>query len=596
MLQAQEYLSDLPDQPFENFLEFLNDKELNFAEKPAIYFREGKQKDFTVWSFAKYSGVCKRVARGLLKAGFQKGDRVALWCENRPEWMAIWMGAAIAGCIIVPIDFLITDDEVVNILNLTRAKAFFYSQRKIKFIEGLAAKKITPDILIQVTGDDANGLTVASERQFERFGLDAATQALPDSSSISGSDPVSVVFTSGTTGLSKGVTLSHDGIIKNAGAAVRILRPDAKDTFINVLPLHHTYPTSCSFITPFSIGVPTIIVEKLIGQVVIADIHDAHGTFLIAVPILYDKVMTGINAKLNKIPQPVRGIINIMRKKSLAEAKRGNPYWGRKALRFIRKKAGLESIDTMVAGGGALSPSTADFFDSLGFNIVHGYGMSENGPLVSVSTPWHKNNVSVGLPVKYTEVKIVDQDDDTKELAIGEVGEITVKSPSLMLGYYENPQATAEMFCANGFLKTGDLGFLDNDGFIYINGRKKNLIVSSGGKNIYPEEIETYFATSRIVLEILVLGRRGDQGEFIFAVVVPNMENLALDYPDTKLDNDFIKQRVKEEIENVNRKLQSYKKICDFTLRSEPFEKNAQQKIRRFMYKDYADPQKTPLD
>ncbi|GMO55641.1 MAG: AMP-binding protein [Termitinemataceae bacterium] len=584
MLKPEEYLSDLPDDPANNFIEFLDYREANFADHNAIYFRCGKQKEFTIWNYAKYAGECKRIARGLLAAGFKKGDRIALWCENRPQWMAVWMGAAIAGCIIVPIDFLISDEETINILKFTKARALFFSSRKADFAKNLSSCGIKLDVLVQVTDND----------DFDKFGMGLST-ALPSSETIAANDPVSIVFTSGTTGLSKGVTLSHKGIIANANAAVRILRPDYRDTFINVLPLHHTYPTTCSFIVPLSLGIATIIVEKLVGPVVIGDIKDAKGTFLIAVPILYDKVMAGINANLQKIPLPVRLVINIWRKKALSEAKKGNFMWGRKKFLFLRKKAGLDSINVMVAGGGALAPKTADFFDSLGFNIVHGYGMSENGPLVSVSTPWHKNNVSVGLPVKYTEIKIVDQDDENEEKKIGEDGEIIVKSPSLMLGYYENPEASAEMFTKDGFLKTGDLGFKDEDGFIYINGRKKNLIVSGGGKNIYPEEIETYFAASRVISEILVIGRKDVKGEFIFAVAVPNMEFLKEDYPNTPLDNSFIFALVKKEIEDVNRQLPSYKKIQDFTIRKEPFEKNAQQKVRRFMYKDYADPEKTPL-
>ncbi|MDR1586487.1 MAG: AMP-binding protein, partial [Treponema sp.] len=394
--------------------------------------------------------------------------------------------------------------------------------------------------------------------------------------------PASIVFTSGTTGFAKGVTLCHRGIIANASAAIRILEPVPEDVFINVLPLHHTYPTTCSFICPLSVGVPTIIVDKIVGKVVIDDIRDAGGTFLIAVPLLYDKVMTAIKQGYNKLPGILRGPLDILRKIALAEANKGNPDFGRKVFKFIRKKAGLDSITIMVAGGGALNPKTADFFDSLGFNIVHGYGMSENSPLISVNTPRHKRNASVGLPVSYTDVKILDVNDEG-------TGEIAVKSPSLMLGYFENEEATKEVFTEDGYLLTGDLGYRDELGFIYINGRKKNLIVSSGGKNIYPEEIEVHFNGSRLIGEILVLGRKelSFGGEQIFAVVVPDLENLARDYPGKEADEEFIKGLVKKEIEEVNRGLPGYKKISGFLIRREPFEKNAQQKIRRFLYKSY---------
>ncbi|MDR2748248.1 MAG: AMP-binding protein, partial [Treponema sp.] len=417
---------------------------------------------------------------------------------------------------------------------------------------------------------------------FESFGAGAGDQRLPAPEEIAGEDPVSVVFSSGTTGFAKGITLSHRGIIVNANAAIHMLRPVPSDVFVSVLPLHHTYPTTCAFISPLSVGAATLVVEKLVGKVVIDDIRDAGGSFLIAVPLLYDKVMAGIQQGYKALPSIVRAVLDPLRKKALAEAYKGNPEFGQRVFKFIRKKAGLGSVRLMVAGGGPLSPKTADFFDSLGFNIVHGYGMSENGPLISVNTPRYKNNVSVGLPVKDTEVKILDTNEDG-------VGEIVVKSPSLMLGYYNDPEATGEAFTDDGYLKTGDLGHIDEQGFIFLSGRKKNLIVSSGGKNIYPEEIEAHFDKSRIIAEILIVGRRGQDNskEQIFAVTVPNLEALEEDYPGRELDDALLRGLIKDEIDTVNRGLPGYQKVSGFTLRRDPFEKNAQGKVRRFLHKDY---------
>jgi long-chain acyl-CoA synthetase len=329
----------------------------------------------------------------------------------------------------------------------------------------------------------------------------------------------------------------------------------------------------------------TVIAEKIVGKVVVDDIRDAGVTYVIAVPLLFDKMMVAIEQGYNKLPGIVRGPLNVLRNVALAKAKKGNPEFGQKIFGFIRRKASLGSVKMMVAGGGALNPKTADFFDSFGFNIVHGYGMSENGPLISVNTPHHRNNVSVGLPVSYTDVKILDPNEEG-------IGEIAVKSPSLMLGYFENEEATREVFTEDGYLLTGDLGHRDELGFLFINGRKKNLIVSSGGKNIYPEEIEVHFSSSRIIGELLVVGRKEPSfgGEQIFAVVVPNFEMLAQAHPGRENDDAFLKDLIKKEIENVNRTLPGYKKIGDFILRREPFEKNAQQKIRRFMYKSYENP------
>jgi len=572
MLDYKDYIAEWPDLPFSNFARWLEDSVSKWQDKTAIFYRSSGKKDFDRWSYSKLGEECRRIARGLLASGLVKGDRVGLWAENRPEWMVVWIGAAIAGLIIVPIDFLASEKECANILSITGARAFFHSARKQAFADSLASQGISIPVRVSLTGEGSVS--------FISFG--AAAGNIPLDVDIADNDPVSIVFTSGTTGFAKGVTLSHRNILANVSAAIISLRAYSSDVFINVLPLHHTYPTTCSFIAPLSLGCSTIIVEKLVGSVVIDDIRDAGGTFLIAVPLLYDKVMAAIDKGYRALPGILTVILNVFRAIALAEAKRGRIGFGRVFFKFVRKRAQLSSIRMMVAGGGPLSPQTADFFDSFGFNIVHGYGMSENSPLISVNTPWHKRNESVGLPVKHTELEIVDPNEDG-------VGEIAVKSPSVMLGYYNNPEATAEVITKDGWLMTGDLGYRDKDGFLYINGRQKNLIVSSGGKNIYPEEIESHFSGSRLVEEILIVGRKEKKsgGEQVYAVVVPNHENLQLDYPGKEKDDAFTRDLVKKEIEQVNRTLVGYKKITNFTIRREPFEKNAQEKIRRFLYKNY---------
>jgi long-chain acyl-CoA synthetase len=570
MLDFKDYVADWPDLPYSTFAQWLDGIEAKWGNNQAILYRQAGKKDFTRLSYTELCEESRRIANGLLEAGLVKGDRVCLWAENCPEWMVVWLGAAIAGLVIVPVDFLSSEKEFTNILKMTGAKAFFHSSRKQSFADTLANDGFSVSIMINL-----------SNETYRNFGVSAKKTARAD---IDGSDPVSIIFTSGTMGFAKGVTLSHNNIIANASAAIRSLRAYPSDVFINVLPLHHTYPTTCSFIAPLSLGASTIIVERLVGSVVVDDIRDAKGTFLIAVPLLYDKVKSAIEKGYRALPKFLQAVLNVFRAIALSEAKHGRVGFGRFFFRFIRKRAGLHSIRMMVAGGGPLNPKTADFFDSFGFNIVHGYGLSENSPLVSVNTPWHRRNVSVGLPVVYTEIKIPDPDKDG-------VGEILIKSPSVMLGYYDNPAATAEVITADGWLKTGDMGYRDEKGFIYINGRQKNLIVSSGGKNVYPEEIEDHFIGSKIVEEILIMGKREKEfgGEQVFAVVVPNFENIKADYPGKEGDEAFTFALVKKEIEKVNRSLVGYKKITDFIIRNEPFEKNAQQKIRRFLYGSYSE-------
>jgi len=582
MLKFEDYISNIPDMTQQNFAQVVDFISKEFDEKNAILYRTSKQKEFNCWSFSRFGDECRRIARGLMAAGLVKGDRVVLWSENRPEWMSVWMGTVIAGIIIVPVDFLVTEQECLNIMKITRAKAFFYSGRKKDFASSLSSNGINVSVSVCISpeSDDA---AAGQKTEYDNFGKDAESQKLPALDSIEPDHPASIVFTSGTTGFAKGVTLSHKNIIANGSAAIRILMPTKKDVFIDVLPLHHTYPTTCSFIAPLSFGLSVVIVEKIVGKVVIDDIRDGGVTFLIGVPLLYDKVMAAIDVKYQKLSPIIRGPLNVLRKISLAEANKGNPKFGQKVFKFIRKKAGLQSINIMVAGGGPLSLKTANFFDSFGFNMVQGYGMSENAPLITVNTPKHKNNESVGLPVSYTELKIIDPTPEG-------IGEIACKSPSVMLGYFENEEATKEVINKDGFLLTGDLGYRDEKGFLFIKGRKKNLIVGSGGKNVYPEEVEAQFAGSKIIAETLIVGRKTTGGEIIYAVMVPNYENIKTSYPGKEDDESFIKGLIKKEVEEANRSLPVYKKISDFCIRKEPFEKNAQQKIRRFIYQFYENP------
>jgi long-chain acyl-CoA synthetase len=302
---------------------------------------------------------------------------------------------------------------------------------------------------------------------------------------------------------------------------------------------------------------------------------------MIAVPILYDKLKEGISHGFG-----AKGACT----KALVSALCGVSRFFRVALRChaagelllsgVRKKAGLGTIRLLVSGGGPLDPSTADFFDDLGFNIVQGYGMSENGPLITTNTVKYKNNASAGLPVKYTDIRIIDAAGDG-------IGEIAVKSPSLMLGYFRNPEATAQCFTADGFLKTGDLGRFDKKGFLFITGRLKNIIVTAGGKNVYPEEIEAKFASSPLIEQVLVLPRKGDKGEEIAAIFVPNAEYLGTTYRDKADDEAFVESLIRETVQSVDRTLVPYQKITSWGIRREPFEVTATRKIRRFLYKDF---------
>jgi long-chain acyl-CoA synthetase len=581
MLKVEDYVADWPDIDYPSFSAWLGDIEERWPDRIAIRYRTGKQKEYVEWTYQRLADESRRVGRALLGQGLKKGDRVALWAENRPEWCAVWIGAIVAGLVIVPMDAQLGNEDAAGVLKLAKPRVLFLSSRKADAVPLLKSHAASVESVVFLDGEGPGS--------FEALGRapdgtqDSALPALPPPSSFSPDDSASIIFTSGTTGLAKGVVLSHHGIISNANASILSLPIWDRDVFMTVLPLHHSYPTTCSFVSPLCVGASFTIVEKLVGKVVIDDIRDSRGTILIAVPILYDKIKAAILQGFKAKGALVAGLLGGLTKLSLTLCRVGLPGVGYIFFRKLRNKLGLGTIRLMVAGGGPLNPATADFFDALGFYIVQGYGMSENGPLITTNTMRHKNNASAGLVVKYTDIKLLDPNPQG-------VGEITVKSPSLMKGYFENPEATAEVFTPDGYLKTGDLGYFDEDGFLFISGRKKNIIVTGGGKNIYPEEIEAFFEGSRVAQAVLVVGRRkrDEAAEEVLAVVHPDYEAIREDNPGAVVDDKFVESLVKREVQAVNRRLPQYKKISDFTVRKDEFVTTATKKIKRYLYTEYS--------
>jgi long-chain acyl-CoA synthetase len=585
MLQLKDYIADWPDIDYPNFRAWLDAALKNWPEREALRFRAGTNTEFETWSYARLAAEVKAIGRMLLASGAKKGDRVAIWSENRPQWCAAWLGAVTSGLTAVPLDFSLTEAEIESILKACEPFALFISSHRAANLP--AFRKAAPSLrqcLVFPEGSAPYAEPDASGAPGERAYLSAMKgdwkADLPDESALKPDDIASIIFTSGTTGLAKGVMLSHHGIIANVNASIMSLPIWKEDVFMDVLPLHHTYPTTCCFISPLTVGASVTICEKVVGKVILADARDSGGTILIGVPLLYDKLMAGLKQNFKAQPAVARGLIAALFGLSRFFGRAGWQGFGKAAFGGIRKKAGLSTIRLMVAGGGPLNPRTADFFNEFGVCMVQGYGMSENGPLITTNTTRYKDPASAGLRVKYTEIKILDPDPEG-------IGEIIVTSPSLMMGYYKNAEGTKAVFTDTGWLKTGDLGYLDERGFLFITGRSKNLIVSSGGKNIFPEEIEQKFDGSRAIAELLVLGRKhggSDNAEDVIAVCVPHYEAIKEDHPGKETDPAFVRALVEAQVQAVNRGLAPYKKIVEIFVRENEFEKTSSKKIKRYLY------------
>lgn len=590
-MDLEKRYSRLPDRDYGNFREMFDAICSGFSTLPALRARLEPGAPYTVWTYAELQQESYTAARFLLSRGLHSGDRVAIISENRPEWCFSYIGAAVSGLVLVPIDASLDAAGIAGILAASKCRAFFYSANLASKISGalgtvpvevaveFAATSDVKQVLPAVAGSIPWSDALAS------VPVAGLHEGLPPASNIAGDSLAVIIYTSGTTGLAKGIMLSHRGIIANVNAAIQSLNVGPEDIFIAVLPLHHTYAATCSFLAPLSVGGSITFVEKIVPTVILKHVRESGVTFMIGVPLLFDKIKQGIRSEVEKLSGPSALLVKSLFGLSRFSMNMLHLPAGRILLAFLRTKASLGTVRLGVAGGGPLAWDTAEFFETLGFNLVQGYGMSENGPLIAVNLPEFKDNRSVGLPVKRTIARIADPGPDA-------VGEIQVRSPSMMLGYLDAPEATAAVMTHDGWLRTGDLGYIDDRGFIFITGRSKNIIVTEGGKNIYPEEIELKFEGSAWIKEVLVLGRKlagSGGGEQVIAVCVPDWDRVDAARGSVSR-TEFAAERVREEVQAVNRNLPSFMKIVDSIVREDAFEKTSSTKIRRFLYAGYSEP------
>jgi long-chain acyl-CoA synthetase len=352
------------------------------------------------------------------------------------------------------------------------------------------------------------------------------------------------------------------------------------DNFISILPLHHTFECTCGFLTPLSIGASITYARGLASKQIVEDIKNNKATILLGVPLVFEKMFAGITKEIAKKPQFTRAVFRTIYGVSKLFKKTLNVEAGGKLFSGLREKAGMSSLRLLVAGGAPMIPDIAEAFNALGFRLIQGYGLTEASPVLSFNPfETYKNN-SIGIALPGATLKI-DQPN-----AQG-IGEIIAKGPMVMQGYYKNPQATAEVL-DNGWLKTGDLGWVNDEGFYFITGRLKNVVVTPGGKNVYPEEIEFVLNNSPFILESLVLGRplEGGGGEEIEAIIVPDLEYFSARAAEKNinLSEQNIEKTIKLEVAKACTELADYKRVKYVIIRDEVFEKTSTRKIKRYLY------------
>ncbi len=527
-------------------------------------------------SYRQFAEKVDQFAAGLMRIGVAPGDHVSVLGENRPEWAIAYMAVHRVGAIAVPLDSLLKAGEFRHIIADAGVKTIIVSSRFVADILEVRDAIGEPTTIVCMDDDRGN---VADESTLAMSELmDPAAQEYPE---VTLDDLAAIIYTSGTTGQSKGVMLSQRNLGSDTAGAYQCIVYDSSDNFLSVLPLHHTFECTGGFLVPVYGCASITYARSLKSRDIIEDIKNTNATLMLGVPLLFEKMMQGIQRKLSQQPTAKRALIGTLFGVERIGRTAGLKL-GRTLFRSLREKAGLGSLRMMLAGGAALPPHVASWFNSLGLTLFQGYGLTETSPVTNVNRIDMIHDESVGPPIPNCEVKIIDADETGH-------GEILIRGPMVMVGYYQNDEATREVMDEDGWLHTGDIGITDDLERLYISGRKKNVIVTTSGKNVYPEEVEHHINQSPFVLESLVIGTpvSGTTSEDVYAMVVPNYEYFDEQTADTghEYSTEEIEDVVRREVQEAISHIGEYKRPKRFEIRSEEFEKTSTKKVKRFLYK-----------
>jgi long-chain acyl-CoA synthetase len=521
----------------------------NHAEQrpQAVAFRILREGRYRAWTFSAVWQEARSAAGWLREHGIAAGDRVALWAENSPEWALAYLGIYLAGAVVVPLDAQYTERELQTILGFAGCKLMLCSEGK---------KAVAQTIIPQVR-------TIDGDSPFFK-----ATPIPVNGIGRRPEELMAVIYTSGTTGDPKGVCLSVGNIFSNLQAILKLNLVTIDDTLLALLPFHHCYSLTTSVLLPLVVGGSATLCLSLRGPDMIAAMRDTNITVVLGVPKLFEGLDRAILDKVR-----LASSLKQRTFRSLTGFSRKVRRWtglnpGKILFRSIHRTFG-KSFRFFVSGGAKLDPAIAERFLDLGIKVVEGYGLTEMAPVVSFNPVNRIKPGTVGVPLSGVEVKIDNPNSEG-------VGEIIVRGPNIMLGYDRRPQDTAEVI-RNGWFFTGDLGFIDAEGYISITGRAKEVIVLSSGKNIYPEDLERYYEKSPIVKEICAMPVELTDGrvERLCAVVVPESDELR------RIKATSVYDALHQEITTLSQGLPTYMRVTDLKIVTNEFPRTRLGKLRR---------------
>jgi long-chain acyl-CoA synthetase len=502
--------------------------------------------------------------------GLPERSHIAVIGENRVQWGITYLTAMCFNYVIVPIDAKLSTNEILNIIHESDTKAIVFSESFDVMLreEQRAMKHVKYYISMDLLAKKGSTLSMM---ELLTKSKGCTVDALP---SLDPKAMAVIIFTSGTLGRAKGVMLSQRNLSTNLIAMTSMIAIRAQDRFLSVLPIHHTYECTCGFLCPLYMGSSVHYARSL--KTVVDDLQQVQATMLLGVPLLFDKMFKRIYQAIKE--KRIKAIIVPPLIKLTDVAARFGWKSAKKAVfSEVHEKFGGH-IRAFIAGGAAPDPMVAKGLRDLGFTFVQGYGLTETSPILALNQLENFKDEAAGLPLPGVELRIDSTSDDG-------IGEVLAKGANVMLGFYKNERATKDVF-ENGWFKTGDLGFIDPDGFLHICGRKKNVIISRNGKNVFPEEIEDILTRSPFVQECLVYGEDDPKlDEIICAQIVVDAEAF-IELSESRgvsITPELINEILGEEVKKANVELSSFKQIKKFTVREQEFEKTTTQKIKRYL-------------
>ena len=544
-----------------------------YAGKTAFKLKDNAGQIYNV-SYFEFLKDVESLGTALISYGL-KDKFIADVRKNSYKWAVSYLAACIVG-VVVPIDKELKVNDMITFLNDSNSSVILGDSRYLEEIKANDNLLNNQNLIyIDFNKESSNTDNVLSFNHFKttgQYNKETSYDTSFENIKINPDEMHFLLFTSGTTGNSKGVCLSHRNICSNIFSIGSIVKVDTHTEIMSILPIHHTYECTLGFLLVISSGGTISYLEsyKHLPQ----NLNEYKPNIFLSVPLILDKLHTNILKSLeNSLPKkyfeknPEKHIMDKL------------PFILKPIVKSKIKKALGGNIQKIIVGASPISPELIDSLNKFGITVLNGYGLTECSPLVAGNNDFFVNKASVGLPIPNVEYKISNPDENG-------VGEIVVKGPNVMLGYYKNEEETSKVL-KDGWFYTGDLGKIDDEGWLYITGRSKNVIITKNGKNVYPEEIEFLLDNDEFILESLVVGRFNKENKetYVKANIIPNMDNIKSSLnvdENSNVSDKKIFEIISASVKKVNKLLPQFKHIKEFSIKNNEFEKTTTNKIKRF--------------